>query len=68
MTNILAFSEHQSRKGVCADCLWVCGPLRDSCDHPNVGLNARRPMIKALAARKSEEICGSQGKAWEARK
>jgi hypothetical protein len=55
------------RHGICCHCLWSCGALADSCDHPSVLEQTGRPIIKALAARGVEIICGSGAKHWSAK-
>jgi hypothetical protein len=66
--NIIDISSRFRRiRGVCAHCIWTCGALGDSCDNPSVEIHTGRPMIKALAARTIDSICGSDAKHWSAR-
>ena len=65
--NVVNFPRTQRRKnGVCGHCLWSCGALNsDSCDHPSVMTETGRPMIKALAARRMDSLCGASGRHWK---
>lgn len=66
MGSVVQFTKAVRRRpGVCAHCMWSCGPLGDSCDAPTVMMQTGRMTVKALAARQSENICGASGKCWE---
>ena len=57
----------EPRRGVCDDCLWLCGPLRNGCDHEQVSGGQRPWRVPTIKARANDGPCGPQARYWEAR-
>lgn len=57
----------EPKRGVCADCFWCSGALKDRCDQPQVISFTADGVHRIIRGRSGKSPCGPSAALWEPR-